>query len=95
MISLSGANRSTTSRIDFSKSPARLQQMHPEFISRTSTPAPPSRAPSIPISPNSFSMIAIFSPARLSASSLRISVVFPAPRNPEMMSTLVGMARFR
>ena len=43
------------------KSPTKEQQIHPEFISVTSTPASFKKPPSIPISPNSFSISTSFS----------------------------------
>ena len=71
------------------KSPTREQQMHPEFISRISIPASFRKPPSIPISPNSFSIRTTCSPARLSFNNFLINVVFPAPKNPEIMSIFV------
>ena len=58
----SGAKRSTTSRMEARKSPVREQQMQPEFISVTSMPASCMKPPSMPISPNSFSIRTSFSP---------------------------------
>ena len=63
--------------------------MHPLFISVISTPASFKNPPSIPISPNSFSISTTCSPCHASLSSCWISVVFPAPRNPEMIVTFV------
>ena len=71
------------------KSPTSEQQMQPEFISVMLIPASFKNPPSIPISPNSFSIRTIFLPANTSLTSFLISVVFPAPRNPEKMSTFV------
>ena len=87
----SGANCSITFFRASPKSPTREQQMHPEFISVMLIPASFRKPPSIPISPNSFSIRTIFCPANTSSISLRISVVFPAPRNPEIISILVIM----
>ena len=74
---------------ELAKSPTREQQMHPEFISRISIPESFRNPPSMPISPNSFSIRTTCSPATASFRSLRINVVFPAPRKPEIMSTFV------
>ena len=71
------------------KSPTSEQQMQPEFISFTWMPASCMNAPSMPISPNSFSISTSFSPLYASAISFLISVVFPAPRNPEKISIFV------
>ena len=91
IIILSGLYSSMTFFSAFSKSPTRVQQMQPEFISVISTPASLRKPPSIAISPNSFSMRTSFSPLYASAMSLRISVVLPAPRKPENISILVIM----
>ena len=85
----SGWNWSITCSRALPKSPTREQQMHPEFISLISTPASRRKPPSMPISPNSFSMRTTFSPFRASSRSLRIRVVFPAPRKPEITFTFV------
>ena len=74
---------------EVAKSPTKEQQMQPEFISRTSMPASFKKPPSMPISPNSFSISTTFSPERASESNFLINVVFPAPRKPEIISTLV------
>ena len=58
----SGAYSSTTFLSALPKSPTRLQQMQPEFISVTSIPASCIKPPSMPISPNSFSMSTSLSP---------------------------------
>ena len=71
------------------KSPTREQQMQPEFISRISIPASFKKPPSIPISPNSFSIRTTCWPFSASPRSFLIRVVFPAPRKPEIMSILV------
>ncbi len=63
--------------------------MHPEFISLISTPASFRNPPSIPISPNSFSISTTFDASSASCKSFLISVVFPAPRKPENISILV------
>jgi len=47
------------------------------------------KPPSMPISPNSFSIRTIFSPLKASWISFLISVVLPAPKKPEKMSILV------
>ena len=73
------------------KSPTKEQQMHPEFISRISIPESFKNPPSIPISPNSFSIRTTFSPAIASFRSFFINVVFPAPRKPEIISIFVIM----
>ena len=59
----SGANWSMTFFSASRKSPTRLQQMQPEFISVISMPASFRKPPSMPISPNSFSMSTSFWPA--------------------------------
>ena len=89
----SGWNRSITSRRALPKSPTREQQMHPEFISEISTPASFRKPPSMPISPNSFSMRTIFSPFRASSRSFLMRVVFPAPKKPEITFTFVMRIR--
>ena len=71
------------------KSPTREQQIQPEFISRISIPASFKKPPSIPISPNSFSINTTCSPLYASLSSFLIKVVFPAPRKPEKISIFV------
>ena len=71
------------------KSPTSVQQMQPEFISVISTPASFKKPPSIPISPNSFSISTSFWPAYTSLISCLINVVLPAPKNPDTMSTFV------
>jgi len=71
------------------KSPTSEQQMQPEFISVTSMPASFIKPPSMPISPNSFSIRTTFSPESASLSSFLISVVLPAPRKPEKISIFV------
>jgi hypothetical protein len=61
------------------RSPRTVQQMHPLFISNTSSSAPTIRSLSMPISPNSLTMTAY----RLPCGSDRMrlsSVVLPAPR---------------
>ena len=67
--------------------------MQPEFISLICTPASFKKPPSMPISPNSFSISTIFCPAQTSAISFLISVVLPAPRNPEKIVTFVIVIR--
>ena len=78
-----------TSFRDEPKSPTREQQIHPEFISLISIPASFKKPPSIPISPNSFSIRTVFVSARASFKSFLINVVFPAPRNPDTISIFV------
>ena len=58
---LSGPYSSLTNFKALAKSPTRVQQMHPEFISVTSMPASCMKRLSMPISPNSFSISTIFS----------------------------------
>ena len=53
---LVGLNFVINSFIDDSKSPTKEQQIQPELISLISTPASFKKDPSIPISPNSFSI---------------------------------------
>ena len=86
---LSGVYFESTSFKDSPKSPTSEQQIHPEFISLISIPDSFKKPPSIPISPNSFSMSTTCSPLYASFKSLLISVVFPAPRNPDTTSILV------
>ena len=86
---LSGEYCSTTRLSALPKSPTRLQQIQPEFISVISTPASSRNLPSTPISPNSFSIRTSFSPGYASFISFLISVVLPAPRKPEKISTFV------
>ena len=93
IIILSGAYSFNTFSNAFPKSPTRLQQMQPEFISVTSMPASCMNAPSTPISPNSFSINTSFSPLYASFMSFFMSVVLPAPKNPEKISTLVIFSR--
>ena len=68
------------------KSPTSEQQIHPEFISVMFTPASFKNPPSMPISPNSFSIRTTCCPFNASLRSFLISVVFPAPRKPEIIS---------
>ena len=63
--------------------------MQPEFISVISTPASFRKPPSMPISPNSFSMSTFFCPWKASLRSFLMRVVLPAPRKPEIMSIWV------
>ena len=79
---------SISSRSDFSKLPTSEQQIQPEFISLISIPESFKKVLSIPISPNSFSIRAIFSLPILEVKSFLISVVLPAPKKPEITSTL-------
>ena len=87
----SGAYLSMTSRREVPKSPTSEQQMQPEFISRISIPDSFKKPPSMPISPNSFSMRTTRVPASASFNSFLMSVVLPAPRKPETISILVMM----
>ena len=94
MITRSGAYFVSTSFKERPKSPTREQQMQPEFISRISMPESCKKPPSIPISPNSFSIKTTFSPAMASSRSFLINVVFPAPKNPEIISIFVILTPF-
>ena len=89
IITLSGLYFVSTSSRDLPKSPTREQQIHPEFISRISIPESFRNPPSMPISPNSFSISTTCSPAMASSKSFLINVVFPAPKKPEMISIFV------
>ena len=89
MMMRSGEKRESTSRSASPKSPTSEQQMQPEFISVISMPASFRKPPSMPISPNSFSISTIFLPLSGPSSSFLMSVVLPAPRNPEIISILV------
>ena len=71
------------------KSPTKEQQIQPEFISLISIPASFRNPPSMPISPNSFSISTVLLPSRASCKSFLIRVVFPAPKNPETTSIFV------
>ena len=72
-----------------SKSPTNEQQIHPEFISLIVIPASFKKDPSIPISPNSFSIKTICSLLKASLINFLIRVVLPAPKKPEIISTLL------
>ena len=85
----SGWNFSMTSCKFLPKSPTKEQQMHPEFISVISIPASFKNPPSMPTSPNSFSIRTIFSPLKTSSIIFLINVVFPAPRKPDIISIFV------
>ena len=89
MIIRSGLYLVMTSAREAPKSPTREQQIQPEFISRISMPASFKKPPSIPISPNSFSISTTCSPAIASSKSFLMNVVFPAPRKPEIISIFV------
>ena len=78
-----------TSFREVPKSPTREQQMQPEFISRISIPDSFRKPPSMPISPNSFSIRTTCSPFNASDSNFLINVVFPAPRKPDIISIFV------
>ena len=86
MMIRSGLYCVTTSFNALPKSPTKEQQIHPEFISVTSIPASLRNPPSIPISPNSFSISTTFSPFNASFNNFWIRVVLPAPKNPDMIS---------
>ena len=86
---LSGAYVSITSFKDAPKSPTNEQQIQPEFISLISMPASFKNPPSIPISPNSFSIKTVFELFNTSLSNFLINVVFPAPKKPEKISIFV------
>ena len=58
----SGAYSATTFSSALPKSPTSEQQMQPEFISVMAMPASCKKPPSMPISPNSFSISTSFSP---------------------------------
>ena len=90
----SGLYSASTLRSASPKSPTRLQQMQPEFISVTLMPAPSRKPPSTPISPNSFSISTSLSPVKASLMSFLMRVVLPAPRKPEKISTLVIFLSF-
>ena len=89
MITRSGSYLVSTSDRERPKSPTKEQQIQPEFISRISMPESCKKPPSMPISPNSFSISTTFSPAMASSRSFFINVVFPAPRKPEIISIFV------
>ena len=89
MMIRSGAYLVSTSARLLPKSPTREQQMQPEFISRISIPASFKKPPSMPISPNSFSISTTCSPFTASSSSFLIKVVLPAPKKPEIISIFV------
>ena len=86
---LSGAYVSNTSFKEVPKSPTSEQQMQPEFISLISIPASFKNPPSMPISPNSFSINTTFASAKASFKSFFINVVFPAPKKPDTISIFV------
>ena len=94
MMIRSGLYLVSTSDKDFPKSPTKEQQIQPEFISRISIPESFKNPPSIPISPNSFSMRTTCSPEIASCKSFLIKVVFPAPRKPEIISIFVIVCSF-
>ena len=60
--------------------------MQPELISLIFTPDSFKKAPSIPISPNSFSIKTTFSFFNPVSNNFLINVVFPAPKKPEIIS---------
>ena len=90
----SGWNLVITSFKFFPKSPTREQQIHPEFISVISMPESFKNPPSIPTSPNSFSISTSFSPTKASSIIFLINVVFPAPKKPEIISIFVILTSF-
>ena len=76
------------------RSPRTEQQMHPLFISKSSSSLWMTSWLSTPTSPNSFSITASFRPCR--SERIRLSrVVFPAPRNPVRTVTGIGSASMR
>ena len=89
IITLFGEYFSSSSLREASKSPAKEQHIQPEFISLISIPEFFRKPPSIPISPNSFSIIIVLPLSLLPSTSLFINVVFPAPRKPEITSIFV------
>ena len=88
----SGLNCSATSFKAFAKSPTRLQQIQPLFISVICTPVSCKNPPSIPISPNSFSIITFFSLGYASRRSFLIRVVLPAPKKPDIISIFIFLS---
>ena len=89
MIMRSGEYFSKTSPRAVPKSPTREQQIQPEFISVILIPESFKNPPSMPISPNSFSISTSFSPCNASSISFLINVVFPAPKKPDTISIFV------
>ena len=85
----SGVYWLSTSFREAPKSPTREQQIQPEFISLIWIPASCRKPPSIPISPNSFSISTVCVPFSASFNSFWIRVVLPAPKKPETMSIFV------
>ena len=80
---------SITSFIDVEKSPTNEQQIHPALISFIWIPDSFKNEPSIPISPNSFSINTTFSFFNTVSKIFLIKVVFPAPKKPEIISILI------
>ena len=91
---LSGAYFVITSLRLEPKSPTSEQHIQPEFISLISIPESLRNAPSIPISPYSFSISTIFSLFKPSDRSFLMSVVLPAPKNPDTISIFVIFKSF-
>ncbi len=89
IITRSGLYVSNTSFKEVPKSPTKEQQIHPLFISLISIPASFKKPPSIPISPNSFSIRTTFVSASASFKSFLINVVLPAPKKPDIISIFV------
>ena len=87
IIILSGENSSIIALIDSLKSVTRLQHIHPEFISLTGM-FPCISFLSSPIFPNSFSIITVF--PLFPDIYLFMNVVFPAPRNPEIICIIIS-----
>jgi len=83
----SGSYCSITSLSALPKSPTSVQQMQPATISLIFTPDSLRNPVSTPISPNSFSMSTMFLFSYPSDMSFLMSVVLPAPRKPEKIST--------
>ena len=90
----SGWYLSSTSFNAVPKSPTREQQIQPEFISVISIPASFKNPPSMPISPNSFSISTTCSPASASFNNFLINVVLPAPKKPDTISIFVILITF-
>ena len=94
IIILLGEYSSYTFLSALEKSPTKEQQIQPEFISVIWIPASCKKPPSMPISPNSFSMSTSFSPLYASPINFLISVVLPAPKKPEKISIFVILSPF-
>ena len=84
---------SRSSSSAFTSEPFSVQQRHPELISIMSTLCPDRMAPSMPTSPNSFTMTAIGSRPPRSPMIRRMRVVLPEPRNPQIGLTSITPLR--